>query len=343
MWTLLLAAALAAPPHPSSTEELAAWASTSVTADPTPEGAQGYRFTGELFSEVATAAQARPGAVTTLRLGTSHRGRPIWALQVTEPATVVEREVLVFAGLHALEWIGVEAATEWLLELIDEPPRGTRVTVVPVVNPDGRARVEADLLAGRNTYRRGNRNHVDLNRDFSAHRNESTAWQALLPRRYSTSPGPLSQPETRALEALADTIDFDVVISLHAFGGYLYHPWAGRWQRPEDWAAYVAAGRRMEEAQTAHAYRTRQLSRWGFFFRALGTELDHFAAVHGSQSWLIETTRSGWDPRRPFASVRTYFRWYNPRTPEPHSARVVAALRTFLPTESAPFRGRAPH
>ncbi len=239
------------------------------------------------------------------------------------------------------EWIGVEAAPEWLLELIDEPPRGTRVTVVPVVNPDGRARVEADLLAGRNTYRRGNRNHVDLNRDFSAHRNESTAWQALLPRRYSTSPGPLSQPETRALEALADTIDFDVVISLHAFGGYLYHPWAGRWQRPEDWAAYVAAGRRMEEAQTAHAYRTRQLSRWGFFFRALGTELDHFAAVHGSQSWLIETTRSGWDPRRPFASVRTYFRWYNPRTPSPHSARVVAALRTFLPTESAPVRGHA--
>ncbi len=83
----------------------------------------------------------------------------------------------------------------------------------------------------------------------------------------------------------------------------------------------------MEQAQGAGAFRTRQLARWGFFFRAHGTELDHFHGSYRSQSWLIEISRSG--IARP-SDRRTPFRWYNPRHREPHVERTTAALDALL-------------
>ena len=53
---------------------------------------------------------------------------------------------------------------------------------------------------------------------------------------------------------------------------------------------FLALGRAMEAAQGPRAYKTRQLSRWGFFFRAHGTEIDHLYAEYGTLSYLIELT-----------------------------------------------------
>ena len=125
---------------------------------------------------------------------------------------------------------------------------------------------------------------------------------------------------------------------MHAFGGYFYAPWAGKWRRPDDHAELVALGREMERAQGPHAYRTRQLSRWGFFFRAHGSEIDHLYGRYGTRAFLIEITRSGFDPRHPIASVREYVRWYNPVRPERHVERTVAALHALIrarPAEGA--------
>jgi hypothetical protein len=237
---------------------------------------------------------------------------------------------LVFGGIHALEWISVEVAVELLVEVIHRPVPGQRVTVIPLLNPDGRLKSEADVIAGENIYRRGNGPNVDLNRDFGVHRDVRPVWVSLLPKRYGTSPGALSQPESQALDALLVRESYDRAASLHAFGGFFYAPWAGRWRRPKAWAEHLQLGRQMEAAQGEHAYRTRQLARWGFFFRARGAEVDHLYGVHGITTYLIELTRSGWDPRRPFRSAREYFRWYNPVRPERHVDRALAALRVLV-------------
>lgn len=297
--------------------------------------AGGYRFTRPALLALADAVEHKPGVVTLESIGTSLRGKPIWAFTVAEPGVPVEREVLVFAGIHALEWISTETALDLLHELIAVPPRGVSVTVVPWLNPDGRARVELDLNRGENTYRRGNHAFADLNRDFAHQREARAFWRHILPGYYATThETPLSQPESRALARLAER-GFDRAASLHAFGGYLYHPWAGHWRRTDDHRRFVALGRQMEAAQGDHAYRTRQLSRWGFFFRAHGTELDHLYGEHGTLAWLIELTRSGADLRRPLHSLKTYFRWYNPTNPERHAARGVAALRVLIRAEDA--------
>ncbi|MBA2322265.1 MAG: hypothetical protein H0V89_14065 [Deltaproteobacteria bacterium] len=304
------------------------WAADRIPLVDPPAMAASYRFADTAWVELAAAVRARPGTVEAYAIGESHRGEPIWAFDVSDPGTVPEREVLVFAGIHALEWISTEVALDVLHEWIALPPPGVRLTVVPILNPDGRRRVEGDLVVGANTYRRGNQGNVDLNRDFDVNREAVAVWKAVIPARYGTSAAALSQPESRALDSLANERRFDRAASLHAFGGYLYHPWSGRWARPPDYLDLHRLGREMETAQAGHAYRTRQLSRWGFFFRAHGTEIDHLYGKYGTSAWLIELTRSGLQPGKR-DGMRAFFRWYNPERSTAHRQRGVAGVRAL--------------
>jgi hypothetical protein len=229
-----------------------------------------------------------------------------------------------------------------LVRAIAHPAPGVELTVVPVLNPDGRMKVEKDLRAGRNVYRRGNQAQVDLNRDFAVWRSPEAVWAPLLPGRYASSPAALSQPESRALDALAAAERFDVAVSLHAFGGFIYYPWTGRWKRTPDQARFQALGEVMEAAMGPHAYKPRELSRWGFFFRAQGSEIDHLYGRYGALAFLVETTRSGLSPWHP-SDRKVHFRWYNPRRPERHVARCLDMLTAMVAAVGDPTRpfGRA--
>ena len=319
--------------------ELSVWASRQPNP-PVPPVAESYEFTGAFFSSLAAAAAERPGVVQVEKIGESVAGRPIWAFHVGEPGWPVEHRVLIFAGIHALEWIGTETAVAYLHELIARPVRRTRVTVIPLLNPDGRAKVEADLMVGNNTYRRGNHRNVDLNRDFAVNRDAVAIWKAIIPGYYSTSPEALSQPESRALDAIAARGNYDRAASLHAFGGFFYYPWSGRFAPPADRERFVRLGRAMEQAQGKNAYHTLQLGHWAFFFRAQGSEIDHLYGKYGIQAYLIELSRSGLRPLHP-KTWRTHFRWYNPERSERHRELGVRAIRELVrhPYEQKPSRG----
>lgn len=333
MWSLLLPAAFAftGPGQGPDDEAFLRWAHRQVEPAEHPARAEGYDFAAGLFHRVAELEREWPGHVAITRLGKSVDGRPLWAFAVRDPGEEVHDRVLVYAQLHALEWIGAEVAVALLEQVVPDPPPGVELVVVPVSNPDGRYYAEQDLLNDRvRSYRRANANGVDLNRDWSVHRESDNLW-AHLPftkRYYYTSPAPLSQPETQALDRLAAT-GFDVTISLHAYGGYIYAPWAGRWARTDEHHAYMELGTIMAESQPNRPYRVMQLSHWIFFFRALGTELDHMHAVHGSKSFLIELTRSGIRPLKP-KTWRDYFRWYNPEDKTPHVEDGVGAVLGLL-------------
>lgn len=302
-----------------------AWvAEQPVVAHPEPD----YRFAAEFHREIAPLVASRPGVVRAFEVGRTIDDRPIWGFRVSDPADKPTRKLLVFANIHALEWVPSEIAVDFLKEIALDPPKGVEITVIPSLNPDGRAKVERDLVEGRNAYRRGNESNVDLNRDFAVNREAKAVWRHIIPRRYEVSPGPLSQPESRALDALADRERFDVAVSLHAFGGFFYYPWAGRWERAEDWRELHRLGTVMQAAQGPHAYKPRQLSRWGFFFRGHGMEIDHLYGKYGTKAFLIEVTRSGLSPFRP-AEWKNHFRFYNPVDPARHTLEGVRALRAL--------------
>lgn len=306
----------------------------------------GYRFAGTFFPQIAEWVAARPGRVRAERIGTSLQGRPIWAFHVQNPGQPVRRKVLVFAGLHAMEWVGTEVAVDLLLMLASGAhPDGVQVTIVPLANPDGRAKVEADLAEQKARYRRGNAKGVDLNRDFAVNREPRAFWRRLIPGYYRTSPAPLSQPETRALDRLAERERYHRAASLHSFGGFFYTPWSGRFGRPNrsDRTEFWKLGRAMEVAWGTRAYRTRQLGRWGFFFRAHGSEIDHLYGRYGTRAFLIEVTRSGIRPLHP-KSYKWGFRTYNPEKPRrmrKHIDRTVKSLRALVTHPELPSEAEA--
>ena len=206
------------------------------------------------------------------------------------------------------------------------------MVLVPIANPDGRARVEKDLIHERvGIYRRANANGVDLNRDWAVNREIHSIWSKLpfTGRYYYTSHAPLSQPESRNLDRLASKIQPDAVVSLHSFGGYVYYPWGGLSEAAPDNAELHRLAEVMLSAQANGGYIAVQLGKWASWFKAHGVEIDHFYGTYGAASYIIELSKSGinlldWD------TVRDYFRWYNPREPEPHIQDGFRAVRGLI-------------
>lgn len=335
---LLVAASLAGADCGACTPGARAYVEAVRAEPPVAEHPEaGYHFAGEVHAALAPLVAEKPGVIRPFRLGQSGRDRPVWGFRLQDPAVEPRGKLLVFANIHALEWVPTEVALAFAEAFVAHPIPGVEVTIVPTLNVDGRAAVEDDLRAGRDVYRRGNAAQVDLNRDFAVHRESDAVWKVLLPARYRVSPGALSQPESRMVDALAARERYDAAVSLHAFGGFFYYPWAGRWARPADHAELHRLGVLMQASMARHPYRPRQLSRWGFFFRGLGMELDHLYATYGTRAFLVETTRSG--VASP-ADLGSNFRIYNPRDPRPHAAEGVRYLRA-LAAEVATGRVRA--
>lgn len=312
-------------PHADFLREAARQAEPSAEAAAwrSGEAAEPYHLEAEVLAAAAALVERWPGRVTPERVGRSSQGRSIWGFRVSDPGVPVQRKLLVFANIHAMEWISTEVALAFLEELAASPPPGVEVMVLPMLNVDGRQRVEGDLFAGEERFRRSNARGVDLNRNFAVHTEPRAVWRHILPGRYQVPPEPLSEPEAQAIDRLGAQ-GWDAAVSLHAFGGFHYLPWAGDWQRAPDWPALHALGLLMQSGQGAGAYKPMQLSRWGFFFRGHGMEIDHLYGRYGIPSVLVELTRSGIE--RP-ADLSTPFRMYNPRRPARHVELGVGALR----------------
>ncbi len=138
----------------------------------------------------ATPARIRPVELT---LGRSVAGRPITGQIFGDGDDVV----LIIASIHGNEQAGTPLVAK-LAEYLTEHPEyvdGRRIIIVPVANPDG---VAAD--------RRHNLRGVDLNRNFPSSNYEPS-------NRYG--PGPLSEPETRALYDLVHRYPPSRIVTLH--------------------------------------------------------------------------------------------------------------------------------
>lgn len=300
-------------------------------ANPSPEPA--YKFTNQFEPELSAMCTSAPGVIKAERIGQSVEKNSIWAYRISSPKQEPRAKVLVFAALHPMEWLGTEVALEVIGTLVEHPSEWVEVIVVPVVNIDRRLLVEKELREGENKYRRSNSAGIDLNRDFEWHRVPKTLWRHVFPARYKMHELGLSQPESQALDRLAAAESFDAVVSLHAFGGYIYYPWAALRDRPERWREHHELAVTMQRAQSeAWPYRVKQLSHWMLPFRVHGTELDHFYGKYDSLSFLIELSRSGYDLWNP-ETWSSDFRMYNPLNPAADIRRgsdsVMALIRAI--------------
>jgi hypothetical protein len=232
----------------------------------------------------ALSARARPS-----RIGESASGEPLWAFAV-DPPDPPRATTFVIAGLHAMEHVGVATAVA-LLERAAGPAsawRAHRLVVVPMGNPDGFRLVEADLARGARRFRRANARGVDLNRNFAVGWDDRYYLNRLLGRIFSPGAGPLSEPETHAIDELLARERPAHAVSLHAFGEWIFLPYAGSRRPPPDLDRLREIASGMAAAQPHRSYRVLQLARRSRLFQARGAEIDHFYERHGALSFLVE-------------------------------------------------------
>ena len=143
-------------------------------------------------AQTAPRAAAQTAGKTWQVIGTSVKGRKIWATRIGDPTA--SRRFVALAVMH-----GDEEAPARILRNLREGPRvkGVDLWVVPVLNPDGYVR-----------HTRKNARGVDLNRNFP-HR-----WVRQGGKYYSGR-GPASEPETRALMRFLDRVNPQGVVSFH--------------------------------------------------------------------------------------------------------------------------------
>jgi len=142
-----------------------------------------------------------------------------------------DKEILFVGGIHGgYEWntvlLGYEMM-DYLEENLESIPSNLRVTVIPVLNPDGLEKTvgttgrftSADVPSSTQQLADGrfNGNNVDLNRNFDCDWQENGVWQS---KTVSGGSSAFSEPESQALKAYVEsTKPAGVVVWYSAAGG----------------------------------------------------------------------------------------------------------------------------
>lgn len=199
-----------------------------------------------MVEQVLDAWVARHGAICRkVRIGTSSRGRPLWALRITDnpDADEVEPAVLITGATHGSELLSTEYAldaADGLLHGYGSDPAITRrvdsldLWIVPLVNPDGNAVVhQLTRFGGRKNGRDTTPNSrvdpwegVDLNRNFPlGFGRDEGASRSFRNSAYFRGDGPLSEPESQAIATLARRHHFVASLSFHTNGSLILAPY----------------------------------------------------------------------------------------------------------------------
>lgn len=141
-----------------------------------------------------------------------------------------DTEVLFVGGIHGgYSWNTVLLAYELMDYLEANPeviPENVKVSVIPVLNPDGLEKVTGKIgqfspsdVTKNTTEGRFNSNGVDLNRNFDCQWQAEGVWQN---RSVSGGNAPFSEPETNAMRSYIEASNPTAVVAWYAAAGGVY-------------------------------------------------------------------------------------------------------------------------
>ncbi|OGG69531.1 hypothetical protein A3I99_02985 [Candidatus Kaiserbacteria bacterium RIFCSPLOWO2_02_FULL_45_11b] len=191
----------------------------------TPTSATPEMSTKEASSTPEEAASDEPTSI----LGNSAGGEAITAYHFGTGET----ELLFIGGIHGgYSWNTSLLAFElidWLEENEDKVPKNVKVTIIPVLNPDGLKVVtgttglfKASAVNTSETVRitgRFNANEVDINRNFDCEWESVGTWQN---RSVSGGETPFSEPESAAVKAYVEANKPATVVTWYSAAGGVY-------------------------------------------------------------------------------------------------------------------------
>jgi hypothetical protein len=220
---------------------------------------------GGIRDELFDVARRNPQLVKLEVLGTTHQGRQLIALKVTQGARDVpdgSRPAVLYSSLqHAREWISTEVNRRLLHHFIDRWRandkqikvllKSTELWFVLVANPDGyQYTFDTDRLWRKNLRDNNGDGQitagdgVDPNRNFAEHWGYDDEGSSNDPADETyRGPSAGSEPETKFMSGLINRIKPKFQSNLHSFGQWLLYPQG--WQigtLDADNPIYVALG-----------------------------------------------------------------------------------------------------
>ncbi|MFF8834503.1 M14 family zinc carboxypeptidase [Streptomyces sp. NPDC015130] len=261
-----------------------------------------------LKQEILDTARANPGITKVVSIGKTRKGQDILALKVSKGAQRAKDgskpATLYLSNQHAREWITPEMTRRLLHHYVDGYGKDERITrivdttevwFVLSANPDGydfthaapenrqwRKNLRDNDGDGRITPGDG----VDLNRNFAykwGYDNEGSSPDPADETFRGT--GPMSEPETKALDAFQKRIGFSYGINYHSAAQLILYGvgWQVATDTPDDVALKALAGTPQKSA--VPGYRPQVSSE---LYITNGEADGHAANVNGMQMFTPE-------------------------------------------------------
>lgn len=210
----------------------------------------GYYTFAEIVADLDEMFQLYPNLITEkYSIGTSHEGRTIWAVKISDNPNVNEAEPKVGfdALVHAREpqSMATQMYFMWyLLENYGTDPEATylinnrEIYCVPCFNPDGYEYNREQSPSGGYMWRKNKRDNdssgtfnenydgVDLNRNFGYKWGYDNFGSSPDPWSNTyRGPSAFSEPESQAIRDLAILKNYGTHFNMHTHGGYILYPW----------------------------------------------------------------------------------------------------------------------
>ena len=230
-------------------KDLQTLSARSSGTTPLPPGFQlgnmgGFLTLDQVYQELDSLTLNYPQLVTRRdTIGTTHEGRGIWMIKISDNPDLDETEPKVFLNAlhHAREPISMMQLIYFLQHILDQYGQDPMIThlinerelyVVPVVNPDGYAYNQVANPNGGGMWRKNRYPNgagafgVDLNRNYSYAWGHDNLGSSNSPTSNSyRGTGPFSERETQAILHFCQDRPFATGFSYHGYGEYYVHPW----------------------------------------------------------------------------------------------------------------------
>ncbi|MBM3269434.1 MAG: zinc carboxypeptidase [Candidatus Sericytochromatia bacterium] len=192
----------------------------------------GYHTVAQVKAEFQKMSADFPHIARFVTIGKSVNDQELFALRISAKPNSGLPQILFNSGQHARELPPVEMSYRLAAHLTSQygkDPQVTKlvdtrdITIVPVVNPDGRQNVESGDSYWRKNMRKlsmGARG-VDTNRNSDDHwdKGNNMPWADDY---HGTAP--TSEPETQAMRDLVGANKFTVSVDIHNYGGMVLWP-----------------------------------------------------------------------------------------------------------------------
>jgi len=227
-----------------------------------------YHTYDETESALGTMVSTYPALADTIRIGRAYGPtfRNVTAIKISDNVATDENEpeLLYMGNHHARELMSVEIPLGFAQYLLDNYGTDATVTnyvdtreiyIIPVLNPDGLAYVQANHTGPSNTWWRKNRRNngngtfgVDLNRNYGYQWGyDNIGSSGSTSSATYRGPSAFSEPESQALRDFCEEREFTCWLSYHSYGELLLYPWGYISAFTPDQNVFVALGAALAE------------------------------------------------------------------------------------------------